>query len=62
MMTPTNDLELNSDLEALRASVSINNSGDLDLRRTDGATMPNFNELRYLDTRPIQHMTATWGN
>ncbi len=61
-MTATNDIELNSDLKALRASVSIEYARDLDRRRADRASTANFNESRYLDTRPTQHMTATWGN
>jgi hypothetical protein len=61
-MTATNDIELNSDLQALRASVSIDDPRDMDRRRADRASAPNFNEARYLDTRPSQHMTATWGN
>jgi hypothetical protein len=61
-MTSNSNIDLSSDLEALRASVSIDNASDLDLGRTDRASMPNFNELRYLDTRPTQHMTATWGS
>jgi hypothetical protein len=59
-MKPTKDTELNSDLEALRASVSIDDAKDLDRHRSEQAS--TFNELRYLDTRPIQHLTATWGN
>jgi hypothetical protein len=59
-MTPTNHTDLNRDLEALRASVSMDDTRGIDRPRP--ASIPNFNELRYLDTRPIQHMTATWGN
>jgi hypothetical protein len=61
-MTTTIDLELNSDLQALRASVSIDDARDLDRRRADRASAANFDETRYLDTRPTHHMTATWGN
>ena len=59
-MTATYDIELNSDL---RASVSIDDArAYLDRRWEDRASTATFNELRYLDTRPTLHMTATWGN
>jgi hypothetical protein len=61
-MTATNDIELSSDLQALRASVSIDDARDLDRRREDRASKPNFNEARYFDTLPTLHMTATWGS
>ena len=61
-MTSTNATELNSDLEALRASLSTNDARDLDRRRADRVSAANFNETRYLDTRPTLHMTATWGS
>jgi len=61
-MTTTNNQELNSDLQALRMSVSIDDTRDLDRRRAGRASAADFNETRYLDTRPSQRMTATWGN
>ena len=61
-MTSTNAIELNSDLEALRVSLSTDDARDLDRRRADRVSAANFNEARYLDTRPAQHMTATWGS
>jgi hypothetical protein len=60
-MTLNNDIELNSELQAMRASVSID-ARDLDRRPADWAGMADFNEARYLDTRPTLHMTATWGS
>ena len=60
-MTTANNLEANSDLQALRTAISIVDARDLDRRRADRASAANFNESRYLDTRPVQHMTATWG-
>jgi hypothetical protein len=61
-MTSTNAIELNSNLEALRVSLSTDDARDLDRRRADRTSAANMNEARYLDTRPTQHMTATWGS
>jgi len=61
MMT-SNHTELSSQLEALRVSISIDNAQELDRHSSKHASTSNFDELRYLDTRPIQHMTATWGS
>ena len=61
-MTSTNAIELNSDLEALRASLSTDDARDLDRRPADRVSTANFNEARYLDTLPTLHMTATWGS
>jgi len=61
-MTLNNDIDLNCDLEALRASVSIDDARNLDGRRADRASMASFNEARYFDTLPTLHMTATWGS
>jgi hypothetical protein len=61
-MTATNEIELNGDLQA-RASESIHDARVyLDRRWLDRESTANFNEGRYLDTRPTLHMTATWGN
>jgi len=61
-MTPNKYTELNGKLETLRTSVQINDSRSLDRRTADRAITSNFNDTRYLDTPPAQHMTATWGN
>jgi len=61
-MTPNNNIELNSDLESVQVSGAIDDARDLDRCRADWAGTANFNEAGYLDTRLVQHMTATWGN
>jgi hypothetical protein len=61
-MTSTNNIELNSDRKALRTPVSMEEGRDLDRRRAERTSAVNFDEIRYLDTRPTQHMTATWGD
>jgi hypothetical protein len=58
----SNDLKLNSNTETLTAPVPVGAAGDLDRRRAEPASTANFTESRNLDTRPTQHMTATWGN
>ena len=60
-MTTNNNKELNDSLETLRTPVSISDARNLDRRTADRASTANFNDTRYLDTRPAQHMTATWG-
>jgi hypothetical protein len=61
-MTPNIKIDLNANLETLRTPVSISDARNLDRRAAERALTANFNEVRYLDTRPAQHMTATWGN
>jgi hypothetical protein len=58
-MTANDTLVLNANLETLRTPISTDGSRDLDRL---AATAAKFKESRYLDTRPVQHMTATWGN
>jgi hypothetical protein len=61
-MTPNNRIDLNSNTETLRTSIPIDDARDLDRFRADRASTVNFNEARYLDTPPMQHMTTTWGS
>jgi hypothetical protein len=61
-MTPNNNIERSGNLEALRTTVPIDDARNLDRRAADRARTANFNDTRYLDTPPAQHMTATWGN
>jgi len=46
----------------LRTSLPIDDARYLDRCPADRASTANFNEGRYLDTRPALYMTATWGS
>jgi hypothetical protein len=62
-MTPTDRIDLNSKIETSRTSARIEAAGGLDHRRSECANFrTNFDDARYLDTPPMQHMTATWGS
>jgi hypothetical protein len=61
-MTPNKYTELNRSVETVRTSARIDDIRNLDRRAADRARIANFNDTRYLDTPPAQHMTATWGN
>lgn len=58
-MTSNDITVLHGNLETLRSSLLVDDTRDLDRRPANAA---NFNDARYLDTRPALHMTATWGN
>jgi hypothetical protein len=62
-MTTNNRIDLNSDTETSRTSAPIDDARNLDHRRSEWANFwTNFDDARYLDTPPMQHMTATWGS
>jgi hypothetical protein len=61
-MTPNKYTELNRTVETLRTPARIDDIRNLDRRAADRASIASFNDTRYLDTPPAQHMTATWGN